>query len=226
MSLTVWIALALGTVVMLAIMLICRRWLPMEKLKTAAFAVLLTVCGLASVKIMAFVESGSWGGQSFFGAVFLEPLFLLLLAVILREKWETLLDLSAPSICGMLMIMKLECLRSGCCNGRILYKDAGTVIRFPSQLVELIAALALAVFLILLIREAKQKGKIYPIFMVSYGAVRFVLNLFRDTTPFVWILPAGNFWSLIAIAVGILWLMLLKRRQNKTLLINSDCFSD
>lgn len=216
MPMTLLIALTLGTLVMLVIMLICRRWVAMGKLKTIVFAVLLTACGLASVKIMAFIESGEWSGLSFFGAVFLEPVFLLLLALLLREKWTTLLDLSAPSICGMLMVMKMECLRSGCCKGRILFKNAGKVVRFPSQLVELLAALAIAAFLIWLMRNVQNRGKIYPIFMVTYGIVRFVLNLFRVTTPFVWILPAGNFWSLVAIAVGVLWLLVLKRKAGKT----------
>jgi prolipoprotein diacylglyceryltransferase len=216
MSPTLLIALTLGTLVMLVIMWICRRWVTMGKLKTVIFAVLLTACGLASVKIMAFIESGDWNGLSFFGAVFLEPVFLLLLSVLLREKWGTLLDLSAPSICGMLMVMKAECLRSGCCKGRILFKTAeGVVVRFPSQIVELLVAVALAVFLIRLMRDARNEGKIYPIFMVSYGAVRFILNLCRATSPFVWILPAGNFWSLIAIAIGIVWLSILKSHINK-----------
>lgn len=216
MQLTLLIALTLGTLVMLAIMLICRRWVAIGKLKTVIFAVLLTACGLASVKIMAFIESGEWSGLSFFGAVFFEPVFLLLLSLLLREKWTTLLDLSAPSICGMLMVMKMECLRSGCCKGRILFKTAaGVIVRFPSQIVELLAAVALAVFLIRLMRNAKYRGKIYPVFMVSYGAVRFVLNLCRATTPFIWILPAGNFWSLIAIVIGVVWLRILKVRTGE-----------
>lgn len=211
------IALALGTLVMLAIMLICRKWVTIGKLMTVVFAVLLTACGLASVKLMYFIESGGWGGQSFFGAVLFEPVFLLLLALVLREKWETLLDLSAPSICGMLMVMKAECLRSGCCVGRILFKTAeGVVVRFPSQIVELLTALALVVFLIRQMRKEKNRGKIYPMFMVSYGVVRFILNLFRATNPFVWILPAGNFWSLVSIIIGLLWLVMLKRKNGAT----------
>lgn len=210
------IALILGTLVMLVVMLICRRWVAIGTLKTVAFAVLLTVCGFASVKIMFFIESGRWSGLSFFGAVFLEPVFLLLLALLLREKWTTLLDLSAPSICGMLMVMKLECLRSGCCKGRMLFvNEAGKVVRFPSQIVELLAAVALAVVLIRLMRDAKYRGKIYPLFMVLYGGSRFILNLCRETTPFVWILPAGNFWALIAIVIGILWLVILKHVPGK-----------
>lgn len=210
------IALVAGTLVMLVIMLICRRWIVIEKSKTVIFAVLLTACGLASVKIMNFVESGNWSGLSFFGAVFLEPVFLLLLALLLREKWKTLLDLSAPSICGMLMVMKVHCMIFNCCKGRILFENlAGEAVRFPSQIVELLAALALMVVLIRLMRDEKNRGKIYPLFMILYGVSRFVLNLCRETTPFVWILPAGNFWSLIAIVIGIVWLLALKGKTNE-----------
>lgn len=213
MSNALIVALVAGTLIMLIIMLICKRWITIGIPKTVAFAVLLTACGLASVKIMFFIESGGWSGLSFFGAVFFEPVFLLLLALILREKWKTLLDLSAPSICGMLMVMKLHCIRFNCCKGRVLFENAaGEAVRFPSQVVELVAALVLAVVLIRMMREEKNRGKIYPLFMVSYGVSRFILNLCRETTPFVWILPAGNFWSLVAIVIGLLWLLILKKR--------------
>lgn len=78
--------------------------------------------------------------------------------------------------------------------------------RFPSQIVESLMGLFIAVALLRMFLRGKQEGKLYPLFLVIYGVLRFLLNLLRVTEPFVWILPAGNFWSLISIAAGLLML--------------------
>ena len=49
----------------------------------------------------------------------------------------------------------------------------------------------------------------YEVFLVSYGILRLIINFFRgDIDAFVWILPAGHLWSIIAIISGILWIIL------------------
>ena len=99
------LALLIGTLAMLGVMLLARKWIVVKCSKVILFSVLLTVCGFASVKLMYFIENGEWDGLSFFGAILFEPLFILLLSLILREKWTTLLDLSAPSISVMQAVM-------------------------------------------------------------------------------------------------------------------------
>ncbi len=209
-------ALVIGTAAMTAVMLLCRKWIQAPIAKTTVYSILLTICGFASVKLMYFIENGEWEGLSFFGAILFEPLFILLLSLILREKWTTLLDLSAPSISVMQAVMKLECLRSGCCSGRLLYMnpETGKQFVFPSREVELIAALLIATLLVYLISRKKNQGEIYPIYMVIYGIVRFALNWFRNSREaFVWLLPAGNFWALVAILIGAVWLLILRQEK-------------
>ena len=63
-----------------------------------------------------------------------------------------------------------------------------------------------------MIKCKKQKGCIYYWYMILYGISRFILNLFRETTPFIWILPAGNFWALISTILGIALLLISKRK--------------
>lgn len=117
MKLIPFIALAVGTTLMLAVMLFCRKWVNIKLWKTVVFSVLLTVCGYAGVKLMSFIESRNWGGQSFFGAIFFEPLFLTLLEWLLKEPHRKLLDLCASAISMMLAIQKVECLYFDCCVG-------------------------------------------------------------------------------------------------------------
>ena len=204
------ISLVVGTIAMAAVMLLPRRWragLPMWK--TLLSAAVLTVLGVLGAKLMFLIESGFWAGTSFYGAVFFPPLFMVLLALLLRVPPLTLLDLCAPAECVMLAILKMQCAVNGCCVGILLTITAdGTYIRFPSQIIELLNALVLMVMLLRLIRKGTWQGRIYPIYMLLYGITRFILNLLRDTKPFLLGLPAGNFWSLVAIVIALIWLRL------------------
>lgn len=204
------ISLAVGTIAMAAVMLLPRRWragLPMWK--TLLSAAVLTVLGVLGAKLMFLIESGFWAGTSFYGAVFFPPLIMVLLALLLRVPPLALLDLCAPAECVMLAILKMQCAVNRCCVGILLTITAdGTYIRFPSQIIELLNALALMVVLLRLIRKGTWQGRIYPIYMLLYGITRFILNLLRDTKPFLLGLPAGNFWSLVAIVIALIWLRL------------------
>lgn len=204
------ISLVVGTIAMAAVMLLPRRWragLPMWK--TLLSAAVLTVLGVLGAKLMFLIESGFWAGTSFYGAMFFPPLFMVLLALLLRVPPLALLDLCAPAECVMLALLKMLCLKNGCCGGRLLLTTAsGSEIYFPSQIVELLTALVLMVVLLRFIRKGTWQGRIYPIYMLLYGITRFILNLLRDTKPFLLGLPAGNFWSLVAIVIALIWLRL------------------
>ncbi len=209
------IALAVGTLAMATVMLICRRWYSVSRIRVLICSVLLTVSGLISVSVMYFIENGRFGGLSFFGGVLFVPLFMLLASRLVSVPACDLLDLSAPSVSTMLAVMKVQCLRDGCCRGKILYiSEAGAKVRFPSQAVELAAGLVIALVLILLMRREKNRGTIYPYFMLIYGVIRFLLNWFRETEPFLLGLPAGNFWSIISVLIGIAWIVLHRRRES------------
>lgn len=203
-------ALIIGTIAMAAVMLLPRRWragLPMWK--TLLSAAVLTVLGVLGAKLMYMLENGGFGGISYYGAVFFPPLFMVLLALLLRVPSLTLLDLCAPAECVMLTLLKVLCLKNSCCGGRLLFTTAsGGEIYFPSQIIELLNALVLMVMLLWLIRKGTWQGRIYPIYMLLYGITRFILNLLRDTKPFLLGLPAGNFWSLVAIVIALIWLRL------------------
>lgn len=195
-------------------MLFCRRWYAFPVWKTALAAPILTVAGVAGVKILFFIENGNWSGLSFYGAVLLVPVIFLLVAKVLRLPYGELMDFCAPAEAAMLVIMKIQCEMTGCCGGRFLYFDkANNPVYFPSRMAELCTAIVIMVVLMLLMRKPKNRGKIYPLFLLIYGVSRFILNWFRHTNPFIWILPAGNFWSLVAIGIGAVWLAKLKRKS-------------
>ncbi len=209
------ISLAVGTIAMAVVMLLPCCWqVGIPTWKALFSAAVLTVLGVLGAKLMFLLESGFWAGTSFYGAVFFPPLLMVLLALLLRVPPLDLLDLCAPAECVMLAILKVQCAVNGCCGGMLLTITAdGTYIRFPSQIVELFNALALMIVLLHFIHKGVWRGRIYPMYMLLYGITRFVLNLLRDTTPFLLGLPAGNFWSLISIMIALIWLYFAEHKK-------------
>ncbi len=129
------------------------------------------------------------------------------------------MDLCAPAECVMLSIMKAKCVVDGCCAGRVLFmSEAGELVRFPSQLVELIVAYLLCWMLVTMSYRKAFRGIVYPWYLILYGATRFVLNFFRDE----WaqydggMIPLGTVWSVCAVAIGLAWIAIEKKRRKET----------
>jgi prolipoprotein diacylglyceryltransferase len=110
----------------------------------------------------------------------------------------------------MLVLMKALCVLEGCCKGRILFEN----VRFPSQIAELVNALILLVILMYLSHKKENRGKIYPMYLLTYGVSRFVLNFFRDVWAETW-MPMGTLWSILAMVIGGGILVYLKKKNEK-----------
>lgn len=200
---------------MLFPMLLMGKWYAIGKAKTILAAVCLTICGVLGTYLWFWLETGGrWSGRSFYGAVFLVPVMFLAVAPMLRIQYARLMDLCAPAECIMLVLMKALCLVEGCCGGMLLYTaDNGTEVHFPSQIVELVNAAVLCGALLWLSRKEKQRGLIYPWYLLLYGATRFVLNFFRAESNLT--LTNGGVWSLCAIAIGGGFLLVSVYRRKK-----------
>lgn len=217
MKLHTIIVLAIGTGVMLLPILILMKRYNTDLKKSVPVAVILTVTGTLATYIWFLIENLWFGGRSFYGAVFLVPIAFIYVAKWLHIPHGDLMDFCAPAECVMLAIMKYQCLKDGCCGGRVLYTSAeGIEVIFPSQIVELGNALLVFLILMVLAWNKNNRGKIFAWYMIIYGASRFVLNFFRaETESYAFGLPAGNFWSVVAIVTGILWLRHIKRILRK-----------
>ena len=212
------IFLSIGTLAMLIPLLLCGRVYKIKVFKCVIAALCLTLVGTAGTYVMGLVENDfRFGSRSFYGAVFLIPIVFVAIAPMLRIPYGKLMDMSAPSVSIMLILMKALCLLEGCCGGCELYvTSAGKSVCFPSQIIELLNAAIIFAVLMYMIYKKRSMGKIYAWYMVIYGISRFVLNFFRaDLASFVWILPAGHFWSLISLAAGALWLVCLAKKESK-----------
>ncbi len=211
----------IGTAVMFVLALIRRKEYLFTASQSAILTFLLAFSGVIGAKLMFMLESLEWdfslsGGISFYGSVLLIPVLSILISSAFRIKYLKLLDFYAPMICAMLAVMKLNCLRSGCCGGILLYtSDAGKEIHFPSQIAELLIAFAIMMFLLKFEEKSENGGLSYPIFLLVYGILRFTANFFRkDLVPLVWIIPGGHLWSLVSIIIGAFSFIYIKKRKN------------
>ena len=210
------IAIVIGAVAMFIVMFLRRKQYPQVAVwKLPIICVMLTVCGVLGTLLLFYIENGHFGGTSFFGAVLLVPI-LMLPVLLLRIPYGTLMDICATAECAMLAVMKLDCLAGGCCYGKLLYDQNGIVIRFPSQIVEMITILIIMFVLFRLDKKETNKHKLYPYYLILYGATRAVLNYCRGgISPLVWIIPNGTFWGLFSVLMGLACLQRIKRKETE-----------
>ena len=216
MSIRRIVVILCGTICMLVLMLLRKKQTPQVKLwKYPVISLILTAAGVAGTMLLFYIESGRFGGTSFYGALLLVPV-LMLPTLLLRVSYRDLMDICAPAESLMLAVMKLECKAQGCCSGKYI-ESLGR--HFPSQMVEMAVTLCIMLALICIGKDPRNRGSLYGWYLVIYGATRFILNFCREgLTHFVWVLPAGNFWSLIAIAFGVIWILVnnLLKEEPKT----------
>lgn len=203
--------LLIGNILMMAVVLFCRRWYSYAIWKLLCIIILLTIDGIIGVKLLYYIERGTWGGMSYFGGVFLCPVIFALAKPLLRMPYGDIMDLCAPAGCIVFAVMKLNCYLDGCCYGRILTEVAGVQIRFPSQFAEAACSFVLMILLLLLMRNGKHRGKIHPLYLIAYGGSRFLLSLFRDEPSVMLGITIRGIWALLSIAIGIIWLLALKK---------------
>lgn len=210
------VVLLLGTCLMCGVISVQMKWYGIAWWKSIFIAAALVLTGLYGSRLWYYIENGSFTGRSFYGAVFLSPLVFWLVSKMLRIPYGYTLDFVAPGGCLTLALVKIQCLNDGCCAGMPLYVDENHIyVKFPSQIVEMVSFLIIAAVLLWLSSKKEKRGILFAWFMALYGATRFVLDFFRGgTEPFALGLTAGSFWSLVALLIGCVVLLLKGERLN------------
>lgn len=211
------ITISLG--LMLSLALPRRKLYQISLGKTFLLVVWVAVTGLLGTNILYLIENGTWGGRSFFGAVLFIPLFLVPAAHIFKIHIQKLVDFVAAPGLAMFVVNKLNCYLTGCCGGRVFRHTAdGIPVYFPSQFVEMSVAIVIVCISLVLERIEVLRGKIYPICLILYGITRYILNSYRhEQAEFIFGMTAGSFWSVIAVIIGSVWLIISAIRTKKPL---------
>ena len=214
-SLELLVVLFAGVILMCIPISIQMKWYAISPRKSIVISVALVLTGVFGSQLWYFIENLSFGGRSFYGAIAFAPIVFFPLSKFLRLTYCETMDFVAPAGCLTLALVKVQCLRDGCCIGKILYIDENQMyVRFPSQIVELVIFLILSIVLFVLSKKEKQRGTIYVWFLLLYGITRFILNWFRaESEPFALGLTAGCFWSLCSIVVAVSIFIFIKRKK-------------
>jgi len=203
--------LLIGMLLMCISISIQMKWYKVAVWKSSVISVALVITGLFGSRLWYYIENQSFLGRSFYGVIFISPIVFWGVAKLLSIPYRYALDFVAPSGCLTLAMVKIQCLRDGCCQGIMLYIDENrNYVFFPSQIVEMIFFIIIAIALFIMCYKENNRGKIFPWFMVLYGASRFGLNFLRENlTVYALGLSAGSFWSVISFLIGLGWLILL-----------------
>ena len=222
---TYYTAMFFGFVVMVILMLLPRRRAiySLKPLKSFLFALAVLFCGILGCKILFIIENMrqvredglSIGGFSFFGAVFIVPLLMLLFGKAFRMDWRDTLDNAAINVLGMLATIRIGCFLNGCCGG-VLCTIGSASFHWPTQIMEAIFDFGILVWLLILEqRPGNIRGLLYPRFMIAYGTVRFVIEWFRTTEIKIGIFHISHFWAMLSIIIGVSLYFEIKTNSKK-----------
>ena len=170
----------------------------------AAWAIPLAIChvliGVSCVKLFAMIEDGSFssaGKMSLFGAVFFLPLVYAVGAKLTKRKAGDVFDVFVIAMVFTLACARVNCILSGCCLGR---RIPGTDWRYPTRELELVFYAVLLIWFFVKTKKGDTGGQLYPLYMIAYGAFRFVVEFFREgrSSPF----HLAHLWALLCLIAG------------------------
>lgn len=203
--------LLIGTCGMAICAYLRRERFRLSLLQCIGFSLLLTAAGVAGAMVLYFLECGSFGGVSFYGSVILIPLLMPFAGLLFRLKPSQTMDLCGPCVALMIGCLRINCFISGCCGGwEACIGDF--CFHWPTQIIDSIADFMIMVWLLQTEEKQPHSGKLYPMFMISYSVMRFFLEFLRDT-PKDWLyLSHGQWFALVAIIIGVIWILILGKK--------------
>lgn len=218
-----------GTVIKAAVLLFFILYrnkyrIPLWKtLVTAAVVILGTPCIISG---LAWIDNGfeNFEGGNILRAFTYFPLLLLLIAKLLKVPAGTMMDYATPSIMIWHIIGQSVCPFLGCCSGIPcswgIWNPAYDEMVFPTQW--LICLTVLAVMIYIMHYEKRHdydgSGKAYPIMLVIYGPLRFLLEFLKQGEKVFLGISGLGIHALLMTLVGTVWLFTLeeiKRENNR-----------
>lgn len=155
-----------------------------------------------------------WGGVSFFGTVIFLPLLYIATCKIFKLNVKKYLDFLTPTVPIELASIRIGCFLAGCCYGRAfgfgVPMPTDPTLRIPTQLIECVLDIGIFVFLLLYEKKkGKQTGLLYPLFLICYGSIRFVLEFLRYNKT---ILTYAHLFALLSIIAGVFFYIKINRQ--------------
>lgn len=197
--------------------------------KSIVIILLIVGCaGYLGAMFGSYLSYGSWRGIRFYSKALFVTITLWVVSKTIKGTATNIMDYYAPIDILALVVMKINCLITGCCAGvELCTNENGEKIFFPSQIIELIVAVIIFLVVILLEKKSKCTGYRYYIYLLIYGSTRFVLDYFRST-PSNKVALGGMIISItqlfcIALVIMGVWGVYRARKQKQSISIMNDC---
>ena len=146
-------------------------------------------------------------GANYYGLMFFAPPLVVALCFLMKIDPLAQMDLITPAYPLALVFVKIACFFAGCCSGVRwiygFYNPTSRLIEFPSQLLESAVALLLFVFL-LTCKKKFKKGTVFPIYLMSYSALRFFTEFTRVEPEVFMGLKTYQILCIVGVVVGAL----------------------
>lgn len=210
------ILLSVGAAFTAVWLALLRKRLNMAWYVAIMIAIAHTVYGVLTVKAFAFLETGfdksSLGNMSLFGGVFMMPLAYWAGAKLSKRPLREVFDIFTPCMVFTVMCARVNCIIAGCCRGIPIPGTDGVL--FPTREAEIALYVVLLAVLCPKVWDKKLNGQAYPIYMMSYGAFRFIAEFLRasDSTG---LFHRAHLWALIALLLGMSIYAELKPSKSK-----------
>lgn len=182
--------------------------------------------GFFFAKFFAVIEAGfDWKNSAnyrIFGPILFDVSYILAYSLLRKMPIKTTLDIVCITVLISMFLARTNCLFEGCCYGKYI---GSTNIRWPIRETEMLYDALLMIIFIPKIYKGKTNGEVYPIYIASYGFLRFCLEWFRE----FYIKPGeSNFhlahiWSISFILIGSIWLGVHFINQKKEKCNNEKC---
>ena len=180
-------------------LLLLRERLRMTWYVAFALAILHVIYGVFCVRIFARMEGADTGAMSLFGAVFLMPVAYYLGAKLSKRPMSEVFDIFGVAMIFTLLLARCNCLHAGCCLGRYLFH---TQMRWPTREAEILFYIVFLALMIPRVWKGKTKGRLYPFYMLAYGAFRAVVECFRVSDAQT-LFHLSHVWAFLALGLGL-----------------------
>ena len=214
--------IALGMAAPVPFCLLRRKRYGLSYRKLLLIFLVVAASGILGASLGSLAGGGNLTGKRLYGLMLLDTITLLLSHRLFGLSLGKMGDFIAAPVMAGCSLAKLDCIVNDCCYGIVLkpMPEIGRAIRFPSALVELIVWAVLTFVLLLLERNKKLKGLMWPISMIGFGIFRFIADYFRgsaaDHKLFCPGITMGQFWSLVCLVVGVAFLtFMITQKKNK-----------
>lgn len=199
--------LAVSAIFTFVWLLYFRKRLQLGVATALILSLLHVLIGVLCVSVFAKIESlgnpNATGNMSLFGGVFFMPIIYWIGAKLTKRSVADVFDVFTICLVFTLMCARFSCIITGCCQGAKIPFVGFETLRWPTREAEIVFYIFLLLILGRKVACGKTKGKIYPVYMISYGVFRFITETFRESNSSKSIIHIAHLWALIALCIGI-----------------------